>query len=379
VRFAKTDSTWRVISPLFDSAEPGAIGALLDALRTADINRNLGPETDLTHYGLDHPDALITLKAKQQTVLQVAVGKNTVDNAWCYARTTTGDVLLVPTDVHQTTTLPADAYRNRRVVTFQLRDVDSFTLAGNDHATRWFRHRQAWCSRVSAADTVVGDSVGVEAVLRRLRGLRVASFVTSDDAPAREGGSITVDGPVGPSKVTTPITSLHFSRLADGSWRVTETYSGRAVIINDDVSDLFAHTVTELRDRRLLQFDPAVTRRINFAAPTATGELVRSGGAWSYPNPVLGRVDEKMAAEFVRALRALKWTEPGNDVARGTGRVYYRIEIMGEGDKMIDQLTAGPLDATTSWVTSLSSHGTWLVENARLDEVASKFARLKQR
>jgi hypothetical protein len=178
-------------------------------------------------------------------------------------------------------------------------------------------------------------------------------------------------------------TELRFDHYQSSGWIVRQEASHvsgpRFMSVNDDLSDLFAHSVNDLRERRLLQFDPAVTHRINFASPSSTGELVRAGGLWSFPNPVMGHVDPKYASDFVRALRALKWTEPGYDVARGTGRVYYRIEIMGEGDKMIDQLTAGPLDASTSWVTSLSSRGTWLVANARLDDVANKFARLKQR
>ena len=93
----------------------------------------------------------------------------------------------------------------------------------------------------------------------------------------------------------------------------------------------------------------------------------------------MGRVNAEYAADFVRALRALKWSEPGDEAARTTGRVSYRVEILGEGDKIIDQLTAGPYDASTSWVTSRSSRGTWLVENATLDEVSKRFARLKER
>jgi len=379
VRFTKADSLWRMIDPLFDTADPGAIGTLLDALDTAEINRNLGPETDLSPYGLDHPTAVITLSSAHRVVLEVAVGKNTVDNAWCYAREGNGDVLLVPTDVHHSSTLPVDAYRDHRVANFQLRDVDSYTVISDQHGMSWARHSRGWINTESMTDTIVGDSVGVESVLRRLRGLRVASFGAADDHEHQETGLIQLEGPVSKIKMRTPIADLSFARVTDGQWRVSNSLSGRVVMINDDVSDLFAHTVTELRDRRLLQFDPAVTQRINFAAPTASGELVRMGGRWSFPNPALGRVDAERVADFVRSLRALKWSEPGSDAARSTGRVEYRIEILDGRGTMIDQLTAGPLDESTLWVNSRSSHGTWLVENARLDEVASRFARLKQR
>jgi len=377
--FKKVEGSWQATVPFQDSADPGAIGTLLDALRTADINRHLGNEQDLAPFGLDHPDAIVTLMSAHHQVLQVAVGKNTIDNAWCYAREMNGEVLLVPTDVHRSSTLPADAYRNHHVLDFEVADVTSYTIKNAKNAMTWVRHGNDWYA-ASGRDSVLGDSVTVTSPLHRLRGLRVATFLDDHadivEPPADSTHTMTLLMSNGHR------TELKFIHSQDG-WLATQDASDangpRRMSVSDDLSDLFAHSVNDLRERRLLQFDPAVTHRINFASPSSTGELVRSGGLWSFPNPVMGRVDPKYASDFVRALRALKWSEPGYDVARGTGRVYYRIEIMGEGDKMIDQLTAGPLDASTSWVTSLSSRGTWLVANARLDEVAAKFARLKQR
>src|SRR5882672_322565 len=48
VQFTRADSTWRLRAPVSDTAEPGTIGALLDALRTADVDRHLGPVEDLS-------------------------------------------------------------------------------------------------------------------------------------------------------------------------------------------------------------------------------------------------------------------------------------------------------------------------------------------
>ncbi len=369
---AKSDSTWQIRAPELDLAEPGAVGTLLDALRTADISRHLGDVQDLAPYGLDHPDAWVRLWSARQPVLDVEVGKNTVDNAWCYAREANGEVILIPTDVRRSATLPIDAYRNHRVVDFKVADVTAYTIKSARSTMTWERRGSAWYA-ASGRDSVQGDSIAVTSPLHRLRGLRASRFYRTHDSPVPPADSVhTMTLVLGHDRKT----DLTFEHLPSG-WIVAD--GARYVTVEDDISDLFAHSINTLRERRLLQFDPAVTQRINYAAPTATGELVRAGGRWAFPNPMLGRVDPEHAADFVRALRALKWAEPGDEAARTTGRVSYRIEIMGEGDKIIDQLTAGPYDASTSWVTSRSSHGTWLVENATLDEVSKRFARLKQR
>lgn len=377
--FARADSLWRMVAPVSDAAEPGAIGTLLHALSTADINRDLGAESDLTPYGLDHPDAVITLGAAHRVVLHVAVGKNTVDNAWCYARSPAGNVILVPTDVHQSSTLPVDEYRNRKVLDFQVRDVTAYSVESTDRSMSWTRRGARWFA-LTGRDSVAGDSVAVLSPLHRLRGLRATHLSQTHDALALH---------VHPPDVKND--SLHTMVVWLGAQhRVALTFlhsqtgwaaddGARFMTLNDDVSDLFAHTTTELRDRRLLQFDPSAAQRITFYSQTATGEIVRSGGHWSFPNPALGHVDRDHAADFVRALRNLKWSEPGDEAARTTGRVHFRIEISGMDGKLIDKLDAGPYDAETCWVASPSSRGTWLIPRAALNDVAERFAQLKQR
>jgi len=369
LRFVKVDGRWRLIHPVRDLAEPGAIGTMLDALRTAHINRNLGPENDLAPYGLDHPDARITLAAAHRVVLELAVGKHTVDNAWCYARSTSHDVLLLPVDVHRSSTLPLEAYRDHRVLDFQVQDVSAYRIRNQDRPMAWVQRGHGWFAAVRN-DSVAGDSVLVTAPLHRLRGLRVGSFLAPTDTTAIVADSVRV-------------MSL---RVADQTYTIRFAHTGRVwtarvgdrnATVTDDVTDLFSHTTTELRDRRLLQFDPAAAVRILFAAPDHTGELVRTGGRWSFPNPATGRIDPRRAADFVRALQRLKWSQTGTDAARAG--VQYRIEIRGAHDRMIDELTGGPLNASTCWVSSLSSHGTWLIGSAALDELSDRFARLKER
>jgi Domain of unknown function (DUF4340) len=373
VQFIRADSTWRLVAPVSDSAEPGTIGTLLDALRTADINRHLGPTQDLAPYGLDHPGAVVTLAAAHHIILEVAVGKNTVDNAWCYARTASGDVLLVPTDVHQSSTLPVDAYRNRRVAAFQVNDVTAYAVTSPNHLMSWYRRGPTWYT-LAGRDTIAGDSVAVPSPLHRLRGLRAASFPAPGDTiatPADSERVMTLS--MGPRHVT-----LRFARRGS-AWLVRNVSDARTMTVNDDINDLFAHTTTELRDRRLLQFDPAMAEHIAFTTPKAGGEIVRAGGHWSFPNPAMGRVNAEHAADFVRALRALKWAEPGGEAARTGAHQLYHIEISGAGGRLIDELTAGPYDATTVWVSSLSSHGSWLIARSTLDDVGSRFARVKER
>jgi hypothetical protein len=383
LRFARSDSLWRVIEPVSDTAESATITSLLDALRHAHIARNLGAPDDLAPFGLDAPDVRITLLSGVDTLGAVSIGKRTVDAAWCFARAGSEDLLLIPTDVARAASLPRDAYRSRRVVDFQLRDVADYVVAGEDHGTAWARGARGWFSVPEPGDTVRGDSVAVESVLRRLRGLRVAAFVADADShlvrTSTPLGDISLRQIARPpyTRPTIPLAHLSIYRNARGTL-VIERVSGRAVLVDDDLRDVFEPTTTSLRDRRLLQFAPPDVARVELVSPSASGSIVRAGGAWSFPNPARGRVDPRRAADFIRALRALKWTSPASTGTSAFHPAHFSVTMTDAGGNMIDQMQAVPGPQGTWYVTSRSSRGTWQIEGERLTALSGQFAALKE-
>lgn len=385
LQFVREDSVWRMTSPLLDTAEHSTIATLLDALEHAEIARNLGEPGDLAPYGLDAPVTVMKILAGPDTLFVLELGKRTVDEAWSYARRGGHhDLLLVPTGIARAASLPRDFYRDQRVVSFQLRDVIGYSVVSDDHGTTWSRGEQGWFAVPELGDTVRGDSVAVESVLRRLRGLRVASFIVDTDSVTRRSGiglgSIRLwQAATAPYTMSTmPIANLDISKGA-GSTIVIESIGGRAVIIDDDLSDLFAHTTTSLRDRRLLQFPPQDAARIEVVLPGASGAIVRRGGAWSFPNPALGRVDSDRAADFVRSLRALKWADvPPKNVPSIPDPSRFSITVSDASGNILDEMRAETRTDSRWYVTSRSSHGSWLIEGETLAALGVSFANLKQ-
>ena len=373
LRFAREDSLWRMTEPVPDRAEYSTIRSLLNALDHAEIARDLGATDDPTQFGLDPPQTMITLLTGTDTTLAVALGKRSVDDAWCYARIGTGaNLLLVPTDIARSASLPRDAYRDQRVVDFQLREVGRYVLTTDAHGTTWIRRESGWVSQPFDGDAIVGDSVAVETVLRRLRGLRAAEFLDGD-AP------LPVDATEGSIQLWRPdntlLAQVSFHHVRDARWIVSNSLRVQAMVIDDDVSDLFQHTTNSLRDRRLIQFSPPDAERIEVVLPDVQGEIVRTGGVWAFPNPAMGRIDPERAADFVRALRALKWT----DVAQAADleATRFSITVTGAGGTILDQMRAGPRSDGTFLVTSRSTRATWTIDRELLDALAATFARLK--
>lgn len=370
LRFARADSAWRMTAPVPDAAEPSAVLSLLDALEHADIARDLGAPDDLAPFGLDPPQARITLLTGADTLLDASIGKGTVDEAWTYACPASRELVLVPTDIARAATLPVASYRNQRVLDFQRRDVARYSLTAPDHATAWRRGTVGWFA-VEAGDTIPGDSVAVESVLRRLRGLRVASFLAAPDTTLGEpGATLTLVRPDGTRLATVRVANR------DARWIAAVDRDRRTVVVDDDVSDLVAHTTTDLRERRLLQFSPPGAARIRIVLPSVSGELVRTAGRWSFPNPSLGRVDADRAADLVRALRALKWDEPSASAAKKESG--FGVLIVDADGGILDEVAFEPPAAGTLWFARSRSDGVARrIEAAKLDHLAALFRQLR--
>jgi hypothetical protein len=372
LRFAREDSVWRMTAPVQDIAEPTAVIPLLHALEHADVARNLGATDDLVPFGLDPPEVKVTLRAGRRTLLEAELGKRTVDEGWTYARSASRDLLLVPTDVARAASLPVNAYRNQRVLDFQTHDITRYELRTKNESMTWTRRGHGWSTTQESGDTIAGDSVAVEAVLRRLRGLRVGSFMADADTVLVE--------PVTTLTVwqadDTQFATVAFWRREERWFAYVDRYQ-RTVVI-DDVSDLVGLTRNALRDRRVLKFSPEDAVRITFTYPTVSGELVRAGGAWSFPNPAMGRIDPKQAADFVRALRALKWDGPAYASAASDSK--FGISIVGVDGRILDQVSIEARDSEPSWyVSSSSAKGSYMIERGKLDHLATLFQRVRAR
>lgn len=369
---------WVLVQPTADRAEPARVATLIDGLAKADIERNLGPADDLARYGLAPPLAIVTLTATGDTLAHAELGALSVDGAHAFARRQDGDIVLVPSSLVSLATAPANGFRDQRVVHVELGDVAAFTVRRHDHPTvRWSRRgADAWFTLV-AGDTVAGDSVAVPTYLRRFRGMRVRAFVSPADTArvfADPAGSITFFARYGSDPQT-----LTFAARPDSAYWSRTDGDARVVEVDGDVAGALDASPATLRDRRLLHFSPPRAKRINVATPDTSAVLVRAGTAWALPNPALGRVDPRAAADFVRALRALRFEGIVDATAHATEPAAFSLTVAADGDTLLDEFRGRPLaDASGDWIVTSRSSGIVATIPAReIDTLVDLLRRLR--
>ena len=289
VTFTIVDTHWQITSPINDIADQGKVNRILQAISDATILRNLGPTPTPAEYGLDLP-VIVTMQsdANQKdggSVFTLRVGNLTVDRAAAYAqRSIDADVILLPTGVRRYLATSLNEFRNRRIVNFDRAVASGFTVhRTNGSEMSWQRQSpQVWIS-ITQRDTTLGNFEGVEAILKRLRGLRVTEFVdlaTATGFPeAKQWISVSKsDG--GPD--------IRVDVIEHNGAVYTQVHGEERTVRTDStLLVIFQPTVTSLRDLRLLRFPLSASARFNVLTPDTSSVIVRTGNEWGYANRML--------------------------------------------------------------------------------------------
>jgi hypothetical protein len=384
IRLQRDGRRWRITEPLSDRANDGAVNQLVGLLSRAEIDRDLGPQDDLSPFGLDHPEATVTVfDADGSTLVSLDVGKLTVDSRSAYARDraapeTGAAVLLLPTGVRRYSLVEVSRFRVNRLVEYTIESVKSVTVHRPDGTMTWRRDDGGdWATEVRGV-RIRGNNGEVESVLKRLRGLRAAEFVPAleapvirpFDAPARSV-EITLDGGVSQT--------VRFGRRMDdyvyASSRLADEFDERVVLTDTTALVVFHQTVDDLRDRRLLRFDRKSVGKVELVSPDIRVTLIRSGDGWGYPNPALGGIDRKQVIRLFGSMELLEYTrvvdeDPSRAQSYRLSKPDFELTIFDEAGSQIDRLVCTRSPGESSTYLANSGHADVVAEVAAEDLAA---------
>lgn len=352
--FARTRGVggWLMTNPLSDRASDGAVNRLLALLAEAEIGRDLGLQNDLSPYGLDEPAARITVAmADGNTVVALDVGDLTVEKYYAYAtRRGSGEnssVLLIPTGIRRYALGEPYTYRSSRLTEFDLESVKRFTVAWPDSEVTWVRDEGGGWSTTVAGHTIRGRKRDIEDKIRRARSLRVAEFVPVDqvavvkpfDTPPRSFRVTLDDGGEQQVRFGRRLESRNYAGA-----RLDGATGERVVLIDTTALELFATSVPELRDRRLLNCDLEQLGKLELMSPDVNVTLVRHGSDWSFPNPALEAPERQLVRRAILAVFDLQYgrvldEDPSRSPSNGLSNPDIQLTIFDRGGRRIDQLS----------------------------------------
>ena len=172
-----------------------------------------------------------------------------------------------------------------------------------------------------------------------------------------------------------------FGGRRDARCYVWSSQTGRIARVDTAALDVFAWTIDDVRDKRLLRFERDGLTRIAVESPGRAVTIVRSDAGWAFSNPAFGTLDNKAVTRFLAALEALRFASVIDEKApsmdrRGFDSPYLGVTIFDRNGTVADALVIGDTLANGSsrYATSRSAHLLASIPQSQLDGVEELFA-----
>ncbi len=178
------ENHWRIVRPIEAEADDLTVQNLIRAVADAQVTRTLEDVGDkLASYGLDKPEATVTLTLKEGGALPaIKIGKTTQVGFSAYAQK--GDdpkVYLTAAALQSGVKKQVKDLRDKTLIAFEDTEVRKFELARDAGTLTVEREGETDKWTITAPARHPADSAEVRALLASLRGIRADDFV-SDDA-----------------------------------------------------------------------------------------------------------------------------------------------------------------------------------------------------
>jgi len=357
IELAKGDKGWRLVRPVEAPADDGVVKGMLGMVVDAEVQRTLdeAPQ-DLSGFGLDKPNVVVRLTAKDASPPPIAVGKNTTIGGKTYVRKGDEPKIYLTTTVIQTgLNKQVKDLRDKQILAFQDADVTRVAIArpaGESTTLVRSAEGDVW----TVADGQPADSTEVRSYLASLRAARAVDF--PDDAPQdlKQYGldkprlTVTVSGKEGTDPQTLAIGAEH----TEGSAK--HVYAQRqgvptVLALGDWSYRSLDKGTNQFRDKTVLKIEPTSVGRVDLTRREGGSVvLVRQPeGGWRFESGAQGKTNEGPVTRLLEDIEELRGSEiaaeSGTDLGRfGLATPDVRIALADAQGKEIGAVVAAKHD-----------------------------------
>lgn len=291
IEVAKHGDTWDITQPIQTGADEPSVEGIVEELATARVSQTEpGAPDRLKAYGLEPPAVLLDFQLKNGTKHSLKLGKKDFTGVSVYALADNAkDVALLPESLLVSVDKPLQELRDRAVLHIASDQVNSFELKNAAGEVVAAKGKDGdW--RFSKPAATAGDTDGISSLLAAVAN---AKMVTVASETAEKVGAYGLTNPA----VTFAATDAKgkTGTLLVGKKEGDEYFArdiSRPTIfrINQDLYKKLTENYNDLRDTKIVEFDPASITHVEIHNANGTIALTRKSEAeWSFEAPA----DEK--------------------------------------------------------------------------------------
>ncbi len=358
--FHRRAEEWRMVAPVETEADQPAVDAVLRALIELNRDRTLGAdEVDPKAYGLDHPEATVTLGLTGGRSHTLNIGNTTALGSNRAVSTSSERVILTSGSFFAGIDKALDDWRSREVTDVTLGRLAAITVRTGNGTIEAMNLEDIWLLRSPVEDRA--DRFHLQNLISGLNGLRVEEFVDS-------GVDLGTMGLINPKTTVllvptdgSPGLTLDFgmAREHGGTTQVACRRNGTDIFwVNDRAVNALGKAPVLWRDRTVLALDTWDVMGLSLNEGSATAQLRKENGLWR-----LGDGTEAFGEEVQKRLSALA----------GLKAVDFDLMLIGtpELGRAVLALESNATPLTVTFFESFEDGGNVLVTVSGRDTVMS--------
>ncbi|MBI2875517.1 MAG: DUF4340 domain-containing protein [Candidatus Tectomicrobia bacterium] len=352
---------WDLVAPLRYRADGEKIQDALEKLRALRVKQFVDEQPqDLARYGLDAPQGRLVLWKED------AKGKST-SQVLRWARQPEGTLYAQRQGAPQVFALDEDFLKALPATVDDWRDPHPFQVAAEEKVERLelgYPEERVVCARekedrwrLQSPIQAAASPPEVEALLGKLRALKVQRFVT--DTPARLA-DFGLERPARYVRVwqkgqTLPQTLWLGQEIPEGVYGRIEPGSTVFLLASPEVGALSKRAI-DLRDRSFLSFEPSEIGKVALQYPTTRLLLEREGKeAWRLVEPQKQKARHTRVLDLLWEINGLRFKEiltekGGQESQYGLDRPGITITLWKSSGALVDTLLLGAKDPSKGLV-----------------------------
>ena len=292
IHFEKHNGVWQITQPLQTSADDASLQGILQQLGSARVAQTEpGTPDRLKVFGLETPDVTLDFQLKNGAKHSLRLGKKDFTGVSVYAIVDRAkDVALLPESLLASADKPLQELRDHSVLHFVAPDMTSFDLKNPSGELAAAKDHDAW--KFTKPSSAPGDLYAIDQLLASIASSRMTTIAseTPDDLAKYGLASPRISLTVTDAKGETA--TLLVGKKEGDEYFARDTSRPTIFRINQDVYKKLTQSFSDLRDKKIVHFDPATITHAEIHDASGTILVTREDETnWTFD--ATGQPDEK--------------------------------------------------------------------------------------
>jgi Domain of unknown function (DUF4340) len=258
IHFEKQNGAWQITSPLQTGADDPSLQGILQQLASDRVAQTEpGTPDRLKVFGLDAPVVALDFQMKNGAKHSLRLGKKDFTGVSVYAIVDNAkDVALLPESLLVSADKPLQDLRDHSVLHFVTDNAKSFGLKNSSGELAAAKDHDVWNFTKPAAAPADGDAIN--ALLSAVANARLTTIVSETADSLQKFGLATPAISFSVSDATGKSSSLLVGKKEGDEYLARDASRPTIFRINQELYKKLSQNFSDLRDKKLTHFDPAV-------------------------------------------------------------------------------------------------------------------------